>query len=275
MLHEWQAFEALTDEFVYIVVGREVGENGTPHLQGFVYFKNPRSLPGIKKVGLFKRAHLENAKGTNKQASDYCKKDGNFIEKGTLPNQSGKRTDLEEVYDKVKNGASVDDIAWENPSTYQFAHKALGKLEDIRLRKLRRNFMTEGEWIFGPTGCGKSEYAFSHEGAYIYPYDNGWWDGYKCEDTVIIDEFRGQLPFNELLRMVDKHPNYNVRRRCREPMPFVSKKVVITSSMPPWEVFKKLDESDSLKQLYRRFKIFKIDENGLNEITDFSHYASS
>ena len=124
--------------------------------------------------------------------------------------------------------------------------------------------MTQGVWIFGGTGVGKSEWAFEQGGEsfYVYPYDNDWWDGYKCEDCVIIDEFRGQLPYNVILRMVDKHPNFYVRRRCREPMPFVSKKVIITSSLPPWKVFKNLDTQDSLNQLYRRFKIFekKIDE---------------
>lgn len=277
--HEWQAFEALDEQdmYTYLVVGREVGESGTPHLQGFIYFKNPRSLPGIKKLGLFKRAHLENAKGSNKQASDYCKKENNFIEKGVLPNNGGKRTDLEAAYKMVNEGSSVDEVALSMPDVYNRAHKVLHKLEDIRLRSLRRDFMTEGEWIYGPTGVGKSEYSFSHENSYVFPYDNGWWDGYACQDVVVIDEFRGQLAFNELLRMVDKHPNYYVRRRNREPMPFVSKKVIITSSMAPWEVFAKLDTSDSLKQLYRRFKIYKIDKNGLQLVDSPQEaaYASS
>ena len=75
---------------------------------------------------------------------------------------------------------------------------------------------------------------------------------------VIFDEFRGQIPFNELLRIVDIHPTYSVRRRCREPMPFISKKVIITSALPPWEVYKHLDQGDSLAQLYRRFTFYTI-----------------
>lgn len=119
--------------------------------------------------------------------------------------------------------------------------------------------MTEGIWVFGLTGLGKSEWAFEQcKGSqYVYPFDNEWWDAYKGEDCVIIDEFRGQLPYNVILKMVDKHPNYFVRRRCREPMPFISKQVIITSSLPPWKVFKNLDAQDSLNQLYRRFKIYE------------------
>lgn len=274
---EWQWFNEFKD-CKYLCVGKEVGEKGTPHLQGFIYFDNPRTINGLKRLKGFRKAHLESAKGTNEQASVYCKKEGEFIEYGECP-QQGKRTELAEVYNAVKSGeTTADEIAWENPNLWGACFKVLNKLDDLRLRSQRRNFMTEGEWIYGPTGVGKSEYAFQYDDMYVYPYDNGWWDGYTCQDVVIIDEFRGQLAFNELLRMVDKHPNYFCRRRCREPMPFVSKKVIITSSCPPWEIYKNLAESDSLKQLYRRFKIYKVDSSGLclidpeNYIPD--HYAS-
>lgn len=261
---EWLWFTKYVD-VKYLIVGKEIGESGTPHLQGFVYFVNPRTIKGIKKLKGFAKAHLEAKRGNDEQASVYCKKDGEFHEFGELPKQ-GKRTDLDAVYDLVKNGMTADEVAWTNPSAYNIANRVICRLDDIRLRKQRRDFMTEGEWIFGPTGVGKSEYAFQYENTYVYPYDGNWWDGYCCQDVVVIDEFRGQLAFNELLRMVDKHPNYYCRRRGREPMPFVSKKVIITSSMPPWEVYKNLAESDSLKQIYRRFKIFKIDKNGLTLI---------
>lgn len=249
-------------ECSYLVFGKEVGECGTPHLQGFIHFINPRTIKGLKKVVGLERAHLEVAIAP-KKAIEYCKKDGDVFEKGEF--KQGARNDLMAVYDDVKNGKSVDDVAWTDPSAYDAASKTLLKLEDIRLRKLRRSAMTEGIWVFGKTGVGKSEWAFEQsEGSqYIYPFDNEWWDSYKGEDCVIIDEFRGQLPYNVLLKMVDKHPNFFVRRRCREPMPFISKKVIITSSLPPWKVFKNLDAQDSLNQLYRRFKIYEKTANDI------------
>lgn len=242
---------------IYLVFGEETAPTtGTPHLQGFIYFKNAQDFNAVKKV-LGPTAHIEVMKGTPEQASTYCKKDGKYYEFGVSPNQ-GKRSDLEEVYQQVRDGVDIDTIVMENPDAYNRAHRVLNRMEDIVMRKKRRTERTLGEWVYGGTGTGKSHYAFSHQDAYVYPYDNGWWDSYKQQDVVIFDEFRGQIPFNELLRIVDIHPNYSVRRRGREPMPFTSKKVIITSALPPWEVYKNLDQGDSLAQLYRRFTIRRL-----------------
>lgn len=252
----------------YVVFGKEIAPTtNTPHLQGYIYFESKIKFDSVRKL-LKNKCHIEVQRGTIDEAVDYCKEDGDFMEFGTKP-VNGKRTDLDAVYDKIKSGVPLEDVILEDPNVYNYAHRAMHKLEDIQMRKRYRNFMTEGEWVYGPTGVGKSEYAFSNmSSTYVYPYDNsGWCDGYKQEEIFVLDEFRGQIPFNELLRMVDKHPNYSLKRRGREPIPFLSKKVIVTSSMHPREVFKNLSSSDSLAQLYRRFKIFRIDENGLHEET--------
>lgn len=256
-----------TEGTKYLIFGKEIAPTtGTPHLQGYVYFKEKKSMKVVHKIKGWARVALKDANGNADQNQIYCSKEAcDIFESGVKPKQ-GERNDLIEIYSKIRKGTRVDDIIMENPDAYQRASRAMDRLEDIVLRNKRRTEMTLGEWVFGPTGVGKSEYAFAHSDIYVFPNDNGWWDSYKGQENVIIDEFRGQIPFNELLRMVDKHPNYYVRRRGREPMPFISKKVIITSALPPWKVFKKLDEDDSLAQLYRRFKIYKIDKN--SELTE-------
>lgn len=62
-----------SDSYIY---GKEVGPSGTPHIQGYLSFKAPRSFAAIKK--LIPRAHIEVAKGTKKQNFIYCSKDGEF-----------------------------------------------------------------------------------------------------------------------------------------------------------------------------------------------------
>lgn len=79
---------------VYGVFGREVGTTGTPHLQGYIVFRNNTRLRTLRRE-FNERAHFEIARGTSEQASQYCKKDGDFVEFGSCPRGQGHRTDLE------------------------------------------------------------------------------------------------------------------------------------------------------------------------------------
>ena len=99
----------------YLVYGKEVGDSGTPHLQGFVTFRGQKRLSALKKV--HQTAHWEVAKGTSPQAAKYCKKDGDYFEKGDTPSQ-GKRSDLQLVADLIKAGTSIQEVADEHPTTY-------------------------------------------------------------------------------------------------------------------------------------------------------------
>lgn len=79
----------------YLVFGREVGDSATPHLQGYVHFSIAKRFAYVQSA--IPRAHLEVSEGTPQQASDYCKKDGDFYEYGVLPGGQGKRTDLDDI----------------------------------------------------------------------------------------------------------------------------------------------------------------------------------
>lgn len=248
--------------YSYLILGKEIGEKGTPHIQGYCELKGQKRFDSIIKH--FKhKAHIEQRKGTAKEASDYCKKDNNYEELGTL-SSPGARTDLKQVCDDILKGKKVDDITIENPFFFHQYGRTLQKVEDIRNRNIFRNFMTEGIWYHGKTGCGKSETAFKNydpKTHYVWKYEkNDWQDGYTGQEIVIIDEFRGQLPFSTLLRMIDKHPNCDVSRRGKEPFPFISKKVIITSALRPEEIYYNLHENDKLEQLLRRLKIIDLSQ---------------
>ena len=85
---------------VYHVYGKETGDSGTFHLQGFCLFQERKRLSTVR--GIFQRAHWEAARGTPHQAADYCKKEGDFKEYGSLPPQTqGKRSDWERLREYV------------------------------------------------------------------------------------------------------------------------------------------------------------------------------
>lgn len=148
-------------------------------------------------------------------------------------------------------------------AVFQFG-RVLDRIEDRVMRLRFRTEMTIGIWLWGKTGTGKSKKAFEDfnpDTHYVHNLeDGGWWDNYTQQEVVIIDEFRGQIPYSTLLRLVDRTP-FSVTRRNRKPIPFVSKKVIVTSSLQPHEVYCNLAQNDSLLQLYRRFEIIEMTQN--------------
>ena len=109
---------------MYGCYGREVGESGTPHLQGFIILCNSNRLSFLRNQ-LSQRAHYERARGTSAQARDYCRKDGDFEEFGTFPSRQGKRSDLDDLIswadafaEEHGRAPSSPDIAKHQPHAY-------------------------------------------------------------------------------------------------------------------------------------------------------------
>lgn len=70
-----ETLETVFDSFeVEYIFGQEVGEEGTPHLQG--YIECPMKVRPIEKFGLPKEIHWAKARGSKVQNLKYCSKDG-------------------------------------------------------------------------------------------------------------------------------------------------------------------------------------------------------
>lgn len=239
--------------------GREVcPTTGRKHLQGFCYWDNAKTLSAAIKA--LKPHHVEIANGTIDQQIAYCSKEGNYTEVGDKPSQ-GARSDLLELRDRIASGTSAENICVENPIVYHQYGRTLEKLEDVYMRKRWRTEMTTCEWLVGRTGVGKSHRAYTGynpDTHYDWVDDAGWHDNYRQQDVVVINDFRGEIKFSELLKLIDKWP-YSLRRRNRAPMPFTSKHVIITSPKRPEEVYFNIaDDSDKIDQLLRRISIVEV-----------------
>jgi len=64
------------------ILAKEIGGGGTPHIQGYVYFKQPKDFNGVVKLLNNKRIHIEKANGNPKQNFAYCSKDGDYVSRG-------------------------------------------------------------------------------------------------------------------------------------------------------------------------------------------------
>lgn len=86
--------ELLNLDCKYIIIGKETGENGTPHLQGFVIFKSQRYPNAVRQLN--PRAHWEVCQGTPEQNILYCSKgNGTKNPDGTYSNH-GDGADVHE-----------------------------------------------------------------------------------------------------------------------------------------------------------------------------------
>lgn len=246
----------------YMIYGKELcPETGREHWHCWLRFHNAKTIKAGLKY-LPEGTWNIDQRGTNEECWAYITKDGDYKEFGNRPSQ-GQRNDLLKVASDISSGTTVDEITMNDPVLYHQYGRTLNKLEDLRMRNIFRTEMTKGYWYYGSTGTGKSHKAFENyhpSTHYVLINDNGWWDGYTQQEVVIINDFRGWLNYDLLLQLVDKWP-MSVKRRGREPIPFISKKIIITSSLSPDEVYHNRAENDKIEQLLRRFEIECLDSD--------------
>lgn len=84
-------------------IGKEKGESGTPHLQGWLQSKSPIEIKVLKKI--MPRAHIEKMKGKVEDSIIYCSKDGDYesnrVSKTETP-ENLYNQEMEEEYKDVK-----------------------------------------------------------------------------------------------------------------------------------------------------------------------------
>jgi hypothetical protein len=90
---------APNDYIDYLIFGKEIGEEGTPHLQGFVSFHSRKRMNQV--ISLLGQCHLSLARDVT-ASIEYCKKDNDYTEVGKPPTK-GKRNELESFKEAVKS----------------------------------------------------------------------------------------------------------------------------------------------------------------------------
>lgn len=223
----------------YAIVGKEVGDGGTPHLQGYAKFSRRTSLSSLKSE-FNARAHYEVARGSARKNREYCSKGGEFTEFGSKPPASSKSRDelANEFRSAVRSGhTGVLEFSESNPGVYYFSgHNLLRNALSVQPPVLRPDI--HAEWVYGAPGVGKSRYAHEkYPNAYIKDPRTKWWNGYLLEEEVIIDDFGPNgIDLNHLLRWFDR---YKCTVETKGGMvPLYAFKFIVTSNFHPIDCFK-------------------------------------
>lgn len=204
---DWTIPASLPEPVRYIRGQLERGDDtGYEHWQLVANFRNTARLAMVKRI-FGDTAHAEPTRSD--AALAYVWKDDTRIpdskfELGELPFQRNKSTDWQRVLDAAKRGdLDSPDI----PPDVLVRH--IGNLQTIRAEYSEPIAVDRAvSVLWGPTGTGKTFRAWQAAGvdAYLKDPSNKWWDGYRSQRCVIIDEFAGDIPITSLLRWTDRYP---------------------------------------------------------------------
>lgn len=212
---------------------------GQLHYQAYMETDRPIHFSTIQRFPGLEGAHVERRMGTREQARDYCRKKetqvdgpweyGIWMEKG-----QGNRSDISKMVDLIKEGKSDQDILDQCPASYVKYYRAVNHIRTLTVKP--RDFKTFVYFIYGPSGTGKSRLArdLLPEAYWKQPHSI-WWDGYQSSD-VIIDDFKGWLPYSDLLRLLDRYPLQVQTKGGQSQM--VAKHMAISSTLIPQKWYK-------------------------------------
>lgn len=223
------------DNIIYWCMCDEIAK--TPHTHIFVQFKNPVYFSSLKKS--FPTAHIEEARGSAEDNRNYIRKEGKwadtekettnlketFEEWGTIQRTGqGRRNDLADLYQMIKDGYSNVEILESNPDNIlnlQHIDKARLEILSNRYKSERRTHLLV-TYVYGATGYGKSRFILDSHGDsnvyrvtdYKHPFDT-----YSGEDVLVFEEYRSNLPIENILNYLDIYPlqlpaRYNNRQAC-------------------------------------------------------------
>jgi hypothetical protein len=253
------------EDVEYAVLGREIGDSGTPHIQGYIQFVSRKRIGSLR--GRFARAHFEIARCPAKAAA-YCKKDGEyseFGEAGRVPTRAerGVRTlaasRREELADTYRmGGPSAAEAA--DPALWAYNGHTL--IRNVHRAPLPRPDIS-GVWYFGPPGTGKSKLAWErYPCAYPKPSTTKWWNGYRGESVAIIDDLSpATISYQHLLVWVDRYPCLVETKGGM--MPLEVSTIVVTSNYRPEEVWPDAN-SVSIAAVRRRFTFTEFSTHQFN-----------
>lgn len=228
----------------------ELGEGGFLHWQICLAVSKRCRRRKIKEVfGV--EAHAELAK--SKSAADYVWKEetrveGTQFEYGSRPIRRNSLTDWDLVWAAAKS-RDFESVPAHTRIQCFGSLLRIASYYDAPVAQVR-----DCTVYWGRTGTGKSRRAWDESGLGAYSKDprSKFWCGYRGQENVVIDEFRGGIDISHLLRWTDRYPVLVEIKGSS--VPLFATRIWITSNVDPRLWYPELD-ADTVLALMRRLNI--------------------
>jgi len=238
-------------DYEYLIYGKEVGDSGTPHLQGYIHFKSQRTFKSLqKKMGC--SFHIEKRKGSVLQAVDYCKKEGDFVEFGNQPiGAVGKKCTNKERIKRLRE-APLNELV-DSGELSMFSVSAIKKARVILAQEnsAYNHDDVRGEWYWGPPGTGKSRKAREENPDAFIKSQNKWFCGYAGEKVIILDDLDSNVLGHYLKIWTDRYACSGEIKGGT--VNLQHEKFIVTSNYHPDSLW--TEDHEMLEAVKRRFKI--------------------
>ncbi len=181
-------------------------------------------------------------------------KHGKWEEWGPRPKGIGSRTDLESLYEDIKAGMSMEEVAGKYCGDYIRYHSGIEKLFALRSKRVGKEpRLVRTIVYYGPTTTGKSTKAWNRayeitrdlNDIYFFSKDSGntrRFTLYSGESCIIIDDFRSStFELSFLKQLLDRYPvSVNTMGGSRW---ICAKTIIITSNDDPKDWYPRIRDN--------------------------------
>jgi len=240
---------------------------GRPHHQGYVIFRSERTRPAVRKE--LPNIDIDIMVSTPSSCIAYIEgpyDDGNgktkpknehFVEYGDRPCQ-GKRNDIKSITQDIYDGTSNMELLLKHGDKALRMHRAIDWARST-FNNEKRDWEMDVRIYWGPPGGGKTRDVWEEFGVdNVYPKMVGkWWDNYKGEQCVLIDDFDPlhcfDIQFDFYLKLLDRYP-FSIEWKGGSGQ-FLSRTIIFTSNFNPdsWWVTK-----ENRSAFFRRVKAIRF-----------------